>query len=74
MSDPVKRSKITSDVQSSVNNIGFTKHTKETRSISLNFTEEELIDILLKYIEKGIAYDLKGWGRVKWTGLDELLP
>ena len=74
MSDPVRQSKITSDVQSSAHNIGFTKQGTETRSISLSFTEEELIDFLLKYIEKGISYDLKGWGRVKWTGLDELLP
>lgn len=66
MSDPVKRSKITSDGQSS----GGTK----THSISVAFTEEELIDFLLKYIEKGIAYNLKVWGRVKWTGLDELMP
>ena len=74
LSDPVKRSKITSRGQSSTDNIGFTKHSTETRSISVGFTDEELVDFLLKYIEKGLVYDLKGWGRVKWTGLDELLP
>jgi hypothetical protein len=74
MSDPLKRGKIRSDTQSSSDNIGFTKHSAESRSISVAFTDEELIDFLVKYIEKGIVYDLKGWGRVKWTGLDELLP
>jgi len=74
ISDPVKQSKIASDVQSSADNIGFTKQSAETRTISVAFTEEELIDFLLKYIEKGIVYNLKGLGRIKWTGLDEFLP
>lgn len=74
VSDPVKRSKIKSDVQSSADNIGLTRHSVERHSIFLDFSEEELVNFLLKYIEKGISYDLKGLGKVKWTGLDELLP
>jgi hypothetical protein len=74
LSDPAKLNRIKSDARSSTDNIGFTKHTVEIRSILLDFTEEEMVGFLLKYIEKGIVYDLKGLGRVKWTGLDELLP
>jgi hypothetical protein len=74
ISDPVKRSKITRDVQRLTDYTAYTKHTLETQSISVSFIDQELVDFLLKYIEKGIVYDLKGWGRVKWTGLYELLP
>jgi hypothetical protein len=58
IADPARSSRITDD----------------GRSTTVTFTKEELIGFLMKYIEKGSVYNLKGFGKAKWTGLDEIIP